>query len=139
MSKIVTFEQAKRLKKLDFNYLVRSYYDIEGSIYNNIPSDHNTLPRYDNGRYSAPTVSEALDFIREEFESIAFDIQVYMQSCEGKCSKWYEITLHFFSESKWKDFLIPDDIKNYFESYPDAESIILTIVLEYLEKGGKNG
>lgn len=64
MSKDVTFDQARRLCVIGFNRLVNKSYNVStGEITSHIHVNANAL---DGAYYSAPTVSDALDFIREE-------------------------------------------------------------------------
>lgn len=64
MSKDVTFDQARRLCVIGFNRLVNKSYNVStGEITSHIHVNANAL---DGTYYSAPTVSDALDFIREE-------------------------------------------------------------------------
>lgn len=73
MSKIVTFEQAERLESLGFNESISHYYELEDGkwgITNTLDKDFKDFfIRYPDERSIirlAPTVHEALDFIREE-------------------------------------------------------------------------
>lgn len=73
MSNLVTFEQGMQLKRLGFRERVRAYY-IDGSLDFNNPINWNTNEGLDeDGEYqeedeccSAPPVSDALDWVREE-------------------------------------------------------------------------
>ncbi|SBV91815.1 hypothetical protein [uncultured Dysgonomonas sp.] len=71
MSNLVTFEQAKKLKELGFNVPIREYYESSGYLITQNESRfalqikrNSELPT----EYSAPTVSYALDWIREKKE-----------------------------------------------------------------------
>jgi hypothetical protein len=67
--KIVSFEQAKCLKKLGFNWLLREYYQPNGDLcrYGNIDIDHNGPVFGINPSiwFSAPTIALALKWFRD--------------------------------------------------------------------------
>ena len=121
MSNITTLEQAKRLKKLGFREKVRAYYADVSLDYNN-PINWNTD---DDDYYSAPTIPEALDWIRERKRIIcAVDVDYF----DG----WY-YTGKYLDKSK-----IDFQYTNSFDDHFNAESALLDAVLTYLEnKGGE--
>lgn len=128
MSNIVTYEQAKRLKEIGYNGIVRNYYEPEiyDNVFSGLPSDYNTLLRYEGKRVSAPTVSEALDYLREE-KRVACCVRL----------SWYEENKYYPEYAKG-GFMISDR-KNLFDTHPIASSALLTAVLDYLEKKGGEG
>lgn len=64
MSKDVTFDQARRLCVIGFNRLVNKSYNVStGEISSHIHVNANAL---DGAYYSAPTVSDSLDWVRDE-------------------------------------------------------------------------
>lgn len=128
MSKIVTPEQGKGLKRLGFKEKVTAYY-VDGSLDYNNPINWNTNEGLDeNGEYqeedeycSAPTVSEALDWVREEKRVIcAVDVD-YLDG-------WY-YTGKYLDKSK-----IDFQYTNSFDDHFNAESALLDAVLTYLEQ-----
>lgn len=128
MSNIVTFEQAQRIKRLVFSWKTTAYY-VDGSLDYNNPINWNTNEGLDeNGEYqeedeycSAPTVSEALDWVREEKRVIcAVDVDYF----DG----WYYT-------GKYQDMTKTDF--QYTDSFDDhhlASSALLDAVLTYLEQ-----
>lgn len=128
MSELVTYEQAEKLKKFGFNYKTEYYYKHTGFIYTDIFSDYNT-PKYDNKRCSVPTVSDALDFIREKYQDKGIYISVKFGNGCGKPM--------YYGEMQDYSSLKSIATSNY-NIYPEAENALLNAVLEYLEKEGSH-
>lgn len=135
MSNITTLEQAKRLKKLGFSLSCANYYTTEHEdiLYTDIPKDNNTLERYLNKRQSAPTIPEALDWIREEKGihcSVSFVFK-YNDRTDNVIAQYFGQVLQTFPQ-----FI--DQVTEDFDTHPLAESALLDAVLTYLEnKGGE--
>ncbi len=154
MSNIVTFEQAEKLKYLGFRLNCLHYYNYDGKeeleeayffdgeervFVHDLYEDFNDS----NHTCSAPTVSEALDYLREEkgiengvipiCESFARD------NAEGSLSmstSFIGYDYSFFDKSDDKGEIVN---LTTFDTHPLASSALLTAVLDYLEKkGGKN-
>jgi len=66
---LVTFEQAKRLKQLGFNWEINGYYseyyDNSGKLIDWNLQNYNRMVRYRDGYFSAPTVALALKWMRD--------------------------------------------------------------------------
>lgn len=126
MSKDVTFDQARRLCVIGFNRLVNKSYNVStGEITSHIHVNANAL---DGTYYSAPTVSEALDFIREEKH-----IPCYVDA--GYCHQydtvgyWGVILSDFGYIKRVQTETSP--------THPLASSALLDAVLTYLEQKEK--
>lgn len=125
--RLVTFKQAEMLKKLGFEELVTRYYDIEQEL--------NHLTHFDNeyrvgiediendcnsssSKDSAPTVSEALDFIRDvKGIPCAVNLEYFDDLC------YYGVYLMEFGKNNGTES---------FDTYPGAENALLDAVLEHL-------
>lgn len=121
---ITTYNQAKRLKELGYDRPSRYYYQPEYGIdiFNDLGvSDYNTLPRWEDKRCSAPSVSEALQWIREKYKIVcAVEVDYY----DG-----------FYYTGKWADEPIyAFQYTNSFNTYPEASSALLDELLTYLEQ-----
>lgn len=125
MSNLVTFDQAVNLCKLGFNNPCWRTYII---------TSKNLIPKGKDGRmnknselckgyYSAPTVSEALDWIREE-KGIVCYVDVIYHPIEKKAMYLGKI----LSESG----IIIQKKTSDFDTHPLASSALLTAVLNYL-------
>lgn len=136
MSNLVTFEQAENLKYLGYrdnclhfyNYNSKEeieeayFFDNEERVFvHDLYEDFNDS----NNTCSAPTVSSALDWIREK-KGIACCVRL----------SWYEEKKYFYELVKG-GFIISDR-KNIFDTHPLAETALLDAVLDYLEKANKN-
>ncbi|TFD96700.1 hypothetical protein E2605_07725 [Dysgonomonas capnocytophagoides] len=117
MSELVTYTQAQRLKKLGFNRVVNDFYqdeDLEDSIKQ---VDFNSSGC--SNVFSAPTVSESLDFIREK--GIYCGVYPFMWGYKGMAIV--------------QDRHNPCTIEvEPLGTHPLAESALLDAVLDYLEK-----
>lgn len=132
MSNIVTLEQAKRLKKLGFNRQVFTYWELEDEIW---VMTRTLNPDFEKGFIEypeegciiipAPTIPEALDWIREE-KGIHCGVFVNTDSF----TTWYS-----YRAIKNNLEIIRDAD---FDTHHLAESALLDAVLTYLEnKGGE--
>lgn len=133
MSKIVTFEQAKRLGKHGFNESVNSGYigytkdgELVSRYQYSQDKEYQTIPCW----IKAPTVCHALDWVREEKGivcSVWFDRKVIMTKDQKKEHVFYYFGV-FYSD-------VSNDINHFTErseSHPLAENELLTAVLKYL-------
>lgn len=126
MSNLVSFEQAKKLKELGFDYgdgNDRTYYHKNGKLvtyqhwdyYNDCPDDplDSDIP--------APTVPSVLQWIREKKRIIcAVDVDYF----DG----WY-YTGKYLDKSK-----VDLQYTNSFDDHFNAESALLEEILAHLEK-----
>lgn len=137
MSRIVTFEQAKKLKDIGFDYSDgndQTYYHQNGELvtyqywdyYNDCPDDplDSDIP--------APTVSDALDWVREE-KRVACGVHPYaiyedMPDGDQHFVKWGYKYVAFQGLSEWQNMN-----KEVFDTHPLASSALLDAVLTYLE------
>lgn len=139
MSKIVTFEQAERLERLGFDESISHYYELEDGewgITNTLDKDFKYFfIRYPDERSIirlAPTVHEALDYIREE-KGIACGVHPYaiyedMTDGDQHFVKWGYKYVAFQGLSEWQNMN-----KDVFGTHTLAESALLDAVLTYLE------
>lgn len=131
MSKLVTFEQAKRLKELGFHNDVLHFYKDDGGLYeleyfdrewsfgiSSILDDRN----YYKGEYNAPSISEALDWFREEKR---VRCAVSMHTHSGNCDFVYYISYYSCSIQN-------TIVKDRFKTYSEAESALLDALIEYV-------
>lgn len=140
MSEVVTFEQAGRLENIGFDRIISHYYELENGkwgITNTLDKDFKDFfIRYPDERSIirlAPTVSEALDYIREE-KGIACGVHPYaiyedMTDGDQHFVKWGYKYVAFQGLSEWQNMN-----KDVFDTHPLAESDLLDAVLTYLEK-----
>lgn len=119
MNNIATFEQAKKLKNIGFNAEVHRYFLYERLI----SSDDYNYNGINEIHCSAPTVSEALDFIREKGITCGAGLNV---NHDGKFLGDY--IYEFVKENNEVEGL------SGFDTHPLAESALLDAVLTYLEK-----
>lgn len=119
---IVPFEIAKELKDLGYDEQVRNYYEIEFGerTFESYSSDYNTLSRYEDKRVSAPSVSSALQWIRENKGIICWVMFDYIDFT-GYYGVWIE------DDKQIKSTLISYD-------YPSAELALLESIIKYLKK-----
>lgn len=149
MSKIVTFEQAKKLKELGFDEETHKEYRtpvvrvFESGKAKYIERDPDV---YDTGRHasfygdvsyenyiSAPTVCDALDWVREEkgIECGVHPYAIYEDMPDGDQHfvKWGYKYVAFQGLSEWQNM-----DKEVFDTHPLASSALLDAVLTYLEQ-----
>lgn len=128
---LTTLQQAKKLKELGFKEKVTAYY-VDGSIDFNSPINWNTnegldeddAPQDDDGYYSAPSVSEALDWFREVKGIV--------------CAVTLSDKRRLYNIQWYDDNTGIDDHKSDFKilhlPYSLAESALLDDVMKYVEK-----
>ena len=128
MSKDVSLEQAQKLCAIGFNRLVDKSYNVStGEIISHVHVNANAL---DGACYSAHTVSDALDWVRED-KGIVCYVDVIYHPLRKKAMYIGKI----LSESG----LIIQKKTEEFDTHPLASSALLTAVLDYLEKKGGEG
>ncbi len=127
MNKIVTFDQAERLERLGFDETISHYYELEDGewgITNTIDKDFKDFfIRYPDERSIirlAPSVHEALDWIREE-KGIACGAY----PVEKEYYRYRYIPINHEKIHSISSVLM--------ESHPLASSALLDAVLTYLE------
>ena len=120
---LVTFEQAKRLKELGFNFACREYYDSKAIFYYDAVQawdiDHNSeyISKGGYDRISAPTVSLALKWFRDVKKAI------------------YIIALNEVEAVYCGEILgIDVDCRGSSDTYEAAESALLDELLTLFEK-----
>ncbi|NDV94851.1 hypothetical protein D0T84_07955 [Dysgonomonas sp. 521] len=129
---IVTFEQAKKLNDLGFTQRVEHTYCLHQKSGNHRlmspfgRMDYNQNNNRDNSEkvavyYSAPTISEALQWIRDN-KGIYCGI-----GCGYDVDNEIYYHGHFFTDNP---YFVCEDI--YENTYPKAESALLDAVLTYL-------
>ncbi len=136
MSKDVSLEQAQKLCAIGFNRLVDKSYNVStGEIISHVHVNANAL---DGAFYSSPTVSDALDYLREEkgvecgvipiCESFAKDNP---DGLLGMSTRFIGYDYSFFDKSDDKGEIVN---MTTFDTHPLASSALLDAVLTYLEK-----
>lgn len=131
MSKNVTLDQAQKLCAICFNRLVDKSYNVStGEIISHVHVNANAL---DGTYYSAPTVSDALDWVREEkgIECGCHPYAIYEDMPDGDQHfvKWGYKYVAFQGLSEWQNMN-----KDVFDTHPLASSALLDAVLTYLEQ-----
>ena len=130
MSKIVTYEQAVELRALDFDRECNDIYWSDECLEENYgKSDWNN--QHEEDCISAPAVSDALDFIREE-RGIRCAVELTKVTNRFGAVKEYKYGGAYIGKDN-KEILLNEE-----DTHPLAESALLNAVLEYLEKGGEN-
>jgi hypothetical protein len=128
--RLVTHEQAERLKRLGFDWETRDMYWGNGDFGNNIGLfNHNQEGAYDDeGVVSAPAVALALKWIRDEKE-IRCGIDVRASFEGGRINIFYcgKFAQYVSYGLAWTE-------TNRKDSYPKAESALLDELLTVLEK-----
>lgn len=120
MTNLVTFEQAVQLKELGLNEATFYFYSMmrKNVEFSNIQTKHNESKL----NISAPTVSSALDWIREEKH---IPCSVHLEFEENN-KEWFH----------YGEYGIKGDNRVYdtdvFDTHPLAESALLTAALTYL-------
>lgn len=163
MSNIVTFEQAKELKEFGFNReciywynengtkecpieqgYMEYYYEVDCFLndWNAKKIDRDLYGSYPpKVSYSAPTVSEALDYLREEkgiYCSVNLKVKGYTKiSIDTKLRT--NIRYYYYVFNDISRGAICSESKDKFDTHPLASSALLTAVLDYLEKKGGEG
>jgi len=138
-SNLCSFEQAKKLKEIGFDLNTRHVYTPytneeqrfwrleDGYIcYREIEKIWN---RNSTHQYSAPTVSDALDWLREE-KGIACSVNFvfkYNDTTDNVDVQYFGQVLQTFPQ-------FTDQVTEDFDTHPLAESALLDAVLTYLEQ-----
>ena len=114
----VTFEQAKLLKTSGFNRpTLLDFYNINGKL-----NDYSTRTDI---RYQAPTLTEAIDWLRTDKD---FDISIIRDSTS---STLYSVQFHFTDRNgDLRHFIYREDLT----SYPSAQSAALDAALDIILK-----
>jgi hypothetical protein len=115
---LVTFEQAKRLKKAGFNWSTAEFYRPDGTADIYVHWNYN-----DRGYFSAPSVALALKWFRDEK---AYRVSV-MDTREGKFG--YRIFIKYHTEY---DIEYQYSITNY-DTFDAVESALLDELLRLVE------
>ena len=123
MSKLVTFEQAKKLKKLGYDEECTHFFKINeedkpaqwfGEYHN-----HNMHFEY----ISAPTISEALEWFRE-VKGVPCSVNLYQDDSMEGC-------IYYVGCYKDRDVIRPIEMKI---THYEAESALLDALIEYVSK-----
>ena len=114
----VTFEQAKLLKTCGFNRpTLLDFYNINGQL-----NDYST--RTDIS-YQAPTLTEAIDWLRTDKD---FDISIIRDS---SASTLYSVQFHFTDRNgDLRHFIYRDDLTSYQSAQSAALDAALDIILK---------
>lgn len=114
----VTFEQAKLMKTSGFNRpTLLDFYNINGQL-----NDYSTRTDI---RYQAPSLTEAIDWLRTDKD---FDISIIRNSSS---SILYSVQFHFTDRNgELRHFIYRDDLT----SYTSAQSAALDAALEIILK-----
>ena len=114
----VTFEQAKLLKTSGFNRpTLLDFYNINGKL-----NDYSTRTDI---RYQAPTLTEAIDWLRTDKD---FDISIIRDS---STSTLYSVQFHYISRNGELMHFI---YRNNLTSYTSAQSAALDAALDIILK-----
>ena len=113
----VTFEQAKLLKTSGFNKpSLLDFYNINGQL-----NDYSTRTDI---RYQAPTLTEAIDWLRTDKD---FDISIIRNST----SSTYSVQFHFtYRNGDLRHFIYRDDLTSYTSAQSAALDAALNIILK---------
>ena len=114
----VTFEQAKLLKTSGFNRpTLLDFYNINGKL-----NDYSTRTDI---RYQAPTLTEAIDWLRTDKD---FDISIIRDSTS---STLYSVQFHFTDRNgELRHFIYRDDLTSYTSAQSTAIDAALDILLK---------
>ena len=114
----VTFEQAKLLKTIGFNKpSLLDFYNINGQL-----NDYSTRTDI---RYQAPTLTEAIDWLRTVKD---FDISIIRDSTS---SILYSVQFHFTDRNgDLRHFIYRDDLTSYSSAQSTALDAVLDIILK---------
>ena len=128
MSNIVTFEQAVRLKEIGFDKQANYYYLNESLLHRLGYIGFNDSSC--SNMFSAPTVYEALDYLREEKGDSR--IKFYVE-CHYSCALRNVVYQGVITNDA--ALIIRSRTEEYLTHHL-ASSALLTAVLDYLEKKG---
>lgn len=123
MEDYVSFEQAKALKELGFNWTSYNYYDDDRSL---ITTSHDEYYSEFKGRTTAPTLSQAQKWLREIHK---LDCNA---NCDPYCLKWF---WYVFSTIKSCEGINQNE--NFFDTYEEALSESIDKAIEIIKKKEK--
>ena len=114
----VTFEQAKLLKTSGFNRpTLLDFYNINGQL-----NDYSTRTDI---CYQAPTLTEAIDWLRTDKD---FDISIIRNSTS---STLYSVQFHFTDRNgELRHFIYRDDLTSYTSAQSASLDAALDIILK---------
>jgi hypothetical protein len=122
---LVSFEQAKRLKELGFNYPVRTVY--ENGIIINYHNDKNRNDDKSNREISAPTVPLALKYLRNEKE-LLYVINPEDEDLYGEPLN----KIRYTADIPDKEQLCTSTAIDQYDTFEEAEQAILEWAFENL-------
>lgn len=132
MNNLVTYTQAQRLKKLGFDKQTLSrYIESTGEFVSLYDYQKNDKYRTVVNWLKCPTVSEAIDFIREKGVDccVFFNNELFGNLDNAKAIYYFKYGCNGrIIYNSWNV-----DYKS-FDTHPLAESALLDAVLDYLEK-----
>lgn len=130
MSKDVSLEQAQKLCAIGFNRLVDKSYNVStGEIISHVHVNANAL---DGTYYSAPTVSEALDWVREK-KGIECGVYPIMIPIRDGLRRMAYAHSAFDLNNNCKRLQLDVSLVK-IDTHPLASSALLDAVLDYLEQ-----
>lgn len=137
MSNITTLEQAKRLKKLGFEYDVHNVYFIHEytkEIAKHVVGvDEIFIDEFKDNYTPIPTVCKALDWIRENMDIVAIGIAPTIALIRNDIEVVvYEPTFFVEEDTEFVHLTL-----RHYDDYIEAESALLDAVLTYLENKGE--
>ena len=133
MSKLVTFEQAKKLKELGYDKDVVRYYKDDGFVWRHTSSDNECRfsvddlgcnSNGDDGKYSAPSTSEALEWFREA-KGVPCSVMLFSFFDDSiRYTGRYRIDVY----GGW----VERETEYYYDTHSEAESALLDALIEYI-------
>lgn len=127
---ITTYEQAKRLKELGYDKPTYQYltekFDYHFNNDKQTSKNHNAF----DGVYSAPSLSEALQWIREKYEICCTVELINYEDYQRIVTYLKKYRGVYLTDDDYEFAVTPND----FDTYPEAESAILDELLTYLEQ-----
>ena len=125
MSKLVTFEQAKRLKELGCKLLTHAYYSFDEKLrFHTGIYDWNTYAT--ENTYAVPTISEALEWFRE----------VKGIHCSVILSDYFDGSVRYTGRYLLDVYggWVERETEYYYDNHSEAESALLDALIEYVSK-----
>lgn len=130
MSNIVTFEQARRLKEIGYDRPILDYFrEHDSGLVSEFSTSYAGAQNWNEQQrkvFSRPTVSEALDYLREQ-KGISCCVDITFDS---DLQQWNYFGKRACHGNNWTYQT------ETFDTYLLASSALLTAVLDYLEKKG---
>ena len=123
---LVSFEQAKKLKEIGFDWKVRCYYDLSFGLFNYEGTpNHN----FNNGAETISAPTFALALMRFRVEKGWFGNVDVLENMDNKIRWFYDI-------KKVADFVGTDkNLRSFFYTYKEAETALLDMLIDMeLEK-----